>query len=302
MTTAPDDLKAIQTYCHTATGLDWTALGIVHGTPQGGGYHEGLDLLQQAGRAPGQTRTDYSWAESSRDRNGLSDHASAFDLGGDFARFREITLGIVGACQHGDPRTRDVREVIYTPDGVVVRRWDRLGIRTSGDSSHLSHTHISFFRDALGRRNNDDNFGGLLRELFAGTGGGLDMAGLTDAQALDLYNKTTALWQLGFFGGGSCGPETGMPQINPGGPAGSKPNSLVDHLALVRLQLVEVLTKIGIQTTILQGVHDLVATPTTVTLSPGDLAAITAGLAALVPTAQQIAVAVLDEQHRRDAD
>ena len=43
---------------------------------------------------------------------------------------------------------RDLREIIYSPDGKVVRRWDRLGKRSSGDDSHLWHTHFSFFRDS----------------------------------------------------------------------------------------------------------------------------------------------------------
>jgi hypothetical protein len=168
VTYAPDDLRAVQRYCRGLTGQPWESLGIIHDTPQGGGYHEGRDLLARAGRAPGSGYTDYSWVESSRDLNGLDDAGSAFDLGGDFGRFREITLGIVAACEHGDPRARDVREVIYTPDGYSVRRWDRLGRRDTGDDSHLSHTHISFFRDSEGRRADGDNFLGLLMLLFEG--------------------------------------------------------------------------------------------------------------------------------------
>ena len=30
----------------------------------------------------------------------------------------------------------------------MVRRWDRLGRRSTGDDSHLWHTHFSFFRDS----------------------------------------------------------------------------------------------------------------------------------------------------------
>jgi len=168
LTYAPDDLKAVQSYCRNVTGQPWESLGIIHSTPQGGGYHEGRDLLASAGRAPGEYTTDYSWVESLRDLNGLDDAGSAFDLGGDFGRFREITLGIVGACERSDPRTVDVREVIYTPDGNTVRRWDRLGRRDSGDDSHLYHTHVSFFRDSEGRRANADNFLGLLTQLFEG--------------------------------------------------------------------------------------------------------------------------------------
>lgn len=170
MSYAPDDLKAIQAYCKTQTGQPWGSLGIVGDAAHNadGGYHVGVDVLRALGTAPEQPGGDYSYTESPRDRAGLTNGSSAFDLGGDFARFREISLGIVAACQRGDPRTRDVREVIYTPDGRTVRRWDRLGKRSSGDGSHLFHTHVSFHRDAEGRRHADDNFGGLLRELFEG--------------------------------------------------------------------------------------------------------------------------------------
>lgn len=167
VTYAPDDLKIVQEYTKTKTGQSYASLGIVAGQVQGG-YHAGVDMLRLLGTAPEQPGGDYSYTESQRDRNGLSDAASAFDLGGNFSRFREITMGIVNACKNGDPRTRDIREVIYTPDGTTVKRWDRLGIRSSGDDSHLSHTHVSFFRDSDGYRDDDNNFLGLLKELFDG--------------------------------------------------------------------------------------------------------------------------------------
>lgn len=91
-----------------------------------------------------------------RDRVGLSDFASALDVGsfsyrdalGRTHTLHTFSVWLVKQCAAGTADTRDVREVIYSPDGKVVRRWDRLGRRTSGDSSHLWHTHISFFRDA----------------------------------------------------------------------------------------------------------------------------------------------------------
>lgn len=168
MTYAPDDLKAVQRYCQTVTGQPWASLGIIHSTPQGGGYHEGRDLLHRAGTAPEDPGSDYSYTESQRDRNGLTDAGSAFDLGGNFPRFYEFNRWIVGRCQAKDPRCRDIREVIHTLDGRTVRRWDALGRRTSGDDSHLTHSHISFFRDSDGRRDDDTNFLGLLREFFEG--------------------------------------------------------------------------------------------------------------------------------------
>jgi hypothetical protein len=44
-------------------------------------------------------------------------------------------LWLVGRCKAGDPDAADIREIIYTPDGKTVQRYDRLGIRSTGDSS-----------------------------------------------------------------------------------------------------------------------------------------------------------------------
>jgi hypothetical protein len=166
VTYSPDDLLAVRAYLQRQTGLSPAELGIA-GDPAHaatGGYHEGRDDLARVGLA----NNDYSVRESPRDRAGLTNAASALDIGANFGRFREITLALVDAARRGDPRMRDVREIIYTPEGSTVRRWDRLGVRSSGDSSHLWHTHLSFFRDSEGRRADNDNFLGLLRELFEG--------------------------------------------------------------------------------------------------------------------------------------
>lgn len=170
VTYAPGDLLAVRTYVQQKTGLPVESLGIVGDTSHNssGGYHVGHDVLHLLGVAPEDPGGDYSYTESQRDRNGLTNAASAFDLGGNFSRFREITLGIVNACKNNDPRAREIREVIYTDNGTTVKRWDRLGIRNTGDSSHLNHTHISFFRDSDGFRDDNDNFLGLLKELFDG--------------------------------------------------------------------------------------------------------------------------------------
>lgn len=174
MTYAPADLLAVRLYLLTSAGLSGDAVGIV-GDPDHiatGGYHVGNDDLARIGRLTG----DYSKRESARDRPG-TDGASALDIG-EFVKgpvsLRTLSLGLVAACVRGDPRAADIREVIYTPDGVTVRRFDRLGVRSTGDSSHLFHTHLSFFRDSEGRRAQADNVLGLLRELIEGTGPGGD--------------------------------------------------------------------------------------------------------------------------------
>jgi len=169
MTNAPADLLDVQRYCAQKTGLPTAELGIVGDAVHSGGYHCGFDRVVSG---------DYSVVESGRDKTGLTLSASAFDLGGNFSKFRQVTLAIVDACKRGDPRAKDIRSVIYTPDGTNVVRWDRLGIRSGGDSSHLFHTHLSFFRDSEGRRNRDDNFLGLLKFIFEG-----DTDVLSDNQA-----------------------------------------------------------------------------------------------------------------------
>jgi hypothetical protein len=167
MSYAPADLLDIRDDLIVRLDLDANALGIVGDMAHIGGYHCGADRV---------TTRDYSVVESGRDRAGLSNAASALDIGdfdlvhaGRRIALRSLSAALVAACLSGDIRTRDVREVIYSPDGVTVARWDRLGVRSSGDSSHLWHTHISMFRDAEGRRGYVDNLGGLLTALVEGT-------------------------------------------------------------------------------------------------------------------------------------
>lgn len=135
--------------------LDPAEVGIVGDAAHAAGgdsYHLGEDQIIRTGHR-------YSVDESARDRRGLDEHASALDVGqfrvttsrGTFD-LRDFSRWLVGLCQAGDPDTADIREVIYSPDGKTVKRWDRLGIRASGDDSHLGHTHISEHRDADGAR------------------------------------------------------------------------------------------------------------------------------------------------------
>ncbi|QLQ38001.1 hypothetical protein [Micromonospora robiginosa] len=127
--------------------LDPAEVGIVGDSAHRGGYHCGEDRVVSG---------DYSVVESARDRTGLDRWACALDVG----QF-EVTTStgtydlphysrwLVAQCEAGTDDTRDIREVIYSPDGKTVRRWDRLGRRSSGDITHLFHTHKSYFRDAI---------------------------------------------------------------------------------------------------------------------------------------------------------
>jgi len=201
MTSAPADLQEVQAYAHTQTGQPWASLGIIHSTPQGGGYHEGEDLLIAAGTAPGPQYPgdDYSYTDApARDllptgRLAGGNYASAFDFGGDFPRFLAFNAWMRGRLLAGDPRTGDIREMIYTLDGHTVHRIDRTGVQgDSGDDSHLSHTHFSFYRDSVGRRSRSDNFLGLLREFFEGKTQQEDDMSWTDVIYHDDFGDHTA--------------------------------------------------------------------------------------------------------------
>lgn len=156
MTFAPASLLAARTYL-AGHGVPLAALGIVGDAAHGNeGYHVGWDRLRY-----GYAGQDYSVSDSPRDGH-PTNAASALDIGG-FPRLRELSVWLVAQCRAGVADTRDIREIIYTPDGRVVRRWDRLGFRSGGDDSHLWHTHISYFRDS---ENRDKT--ALFRRFFEG--------------------------------------------------------------------------------------------------------------------------------------
>ena len=138
MTYAPEQLQKLQRYLHEKTGVDWVGLGIVGDKNHNGGYHCGDDRV---------TDSDYSVDESPRDRRGLTNAASAIDIGY-FSGLRKLSLWLVAQCEARAPGTEDIREIIYSPDGKTVKRWDALDIRDGGDGSHRSHTHVSYFRDS----------------------------------------------------------------------------------------------------------------------------------------------------------
>ncbi len=150
MTFAPDSLRDARSYIlKYIPSLDPLSVGIVADDShkkQGTSYHLGEDGLRDDA---------YSIIESVRDRNGLSDAASALDLGwfdiminGKRHTLRDYSVWAVAQCKAGAPDTKDIREIIYSSDGKTVKRWDREGVRSSGDDSHLFHTHHSYYRDS----------------------------------------------------------------------------------------------------------------------------------------------------------
>ncbi|SBT47838.1 hypothetical protein [Micromonospora narathiwatensis] len=156
MTRAPENLLAVRNLLLTYLNVDKNVVrpddlepgevGIVGDANHRGGYHCGSDRV---------VRNDYSVVESTRDSSGLTLDASALDVGmfsirsgGATNNLRTFSTWCVAQCVAGAADTGDIREIIYSPDGRTVKRWDRLRKRTTGDSSHLFHTHFSFFRDS----------------------------------------------------------------------------------------------------------------------------------------------------------
>ncbi|GAA2360776.1 hypothetical protein Cme02nite_38080 [Catellatospora methionotrophica] len=184
--------------------LDPDEVGIVGDTAhaaKGTSYHLGKDQL---------TADAYS-RRTARDKAGLSNAASAEDVGefriatplGTFD-LRHYTAWLFAQCRASAPDTLDLREVIGTVDGKTVLRWDaergRASAPRSGeaDSSHLWHTHKSWYRDSENRDASkaklDERY---LREIGL-IEGDEDMTPDQDRKLTALYN--------GIYGGGpSCG-------------------------------------------------------------------------------------------------
>jgi hypothetical protein len=148
----------------------WTSqggvnLGIVGNDRHCAGYHLGRDRIYSncacapgGDCRPGRYDLDYS-VRKDRDKSGLSNAASALDLGrldGSLTELYAFSIWLVERCKDRAPGTGDVREVIYSPDGTAIRRWDNLsrvlyvgGDGTGqGDNSHRAHSHISWLRDS----------------------------------------------------------------------------------------------------------------------------------------------------------
>lgn len=163
MTYAPPTLTALARYYVDQGGVNSGIVGNAAHAARAS-YHNGLD---RAIASYGANRTiiserDYTF-RLPRDRNGASNAASAFDLGklsGSLVKLRKFSIWLKEQCEAKAPGTRDIRDIIYTPDGVNVKRWDnadgvlKQGYPTAsgqGDSTHLWHTHISYFRDSEDR-------------------------------------------------------------------------------------------------------------------------------------------------------
>lgn len=117
-------------------------VGIVGDEDHTYGYHLGDDRISDA--------DDYS-IQHSRDRAGLSNAASAFDIG-NHGDLPDLTAWLVDQCRKRAPGTGDIREVIGPGSDGRAYRWARENgwqpqRRAKGDS-HEWHTHISYYRDS----------------------------------------------------------------------------------------------------------------------------------------------------------
>jgi len=271
VTVAPDSLKEARTYIIAETGLDPLSVGIVgddNHQQTGSSYHLGKSAL----------RTDsYSIIESSRDRNGLSEDAAALDIGqfnisrgGKTHTLLTFNAWLIRQCQAGTDDTADIREVIYTPDGKVVKRWDRLGKRSTGPDSHLTHTHMSYFRDST-KRSKIALFQRYFREI-----GGDDMA-LAD----DMLTVTKSLAQ-----------RLNNPTTYPEG-------SKISAATLLTLTAIKAYDGDSKASTALAGI-DVVAR--NVAADDGDLAAIQSAIAAAQAATVQGVIDGLGAEGRSDAE
>lgn len=151
VTYAPQSLLAWRrVFTSRFPNIDPIHFGIVGGPSHiatGTSYHLGRDQLKL-------TRDPYS-ARTARDKAGLSDAASAADVTDMIGPnlLRELSQWVIAQARAGAADAADLREVIFSPDGNAVLRWDRERGRTSfplqgGDPSHRQHSHFSWYRDS----------------------------------------------------------------------------------------------------------------------------------------------------------
>lgn len=150
MSYVPASLASLGSYFRTVNVVNLGVVGDASHNAKGTSYHLGRDRLLS---------TAYS-IKTVRDRNGLTDAASAIDIGrvaGSLGKLRSLSTWLVSQARWNAAGTSDIREIIYSADGRTVLRWDRERGYASAprageaDSSHLTHTHVSYYRDSQRR-------------------------------------------------------------------------------------------------------------------------------------------------------
>jgi hypothetical protein len=212
VTFAPAPLVSLRSYLIREIPISGAKVGIVGDTDhanKGTSYHLGKSSL----------RWDAYSRQTARDKKGLTEAASAIDIG-NHKGLEGLSNWLVKQCQRNALGTRDVREVIYAgryKGGLAVLRYDReRGVGSAprpgeADNSHLTHTHVSFYRDSESRDKivifkpfyepEDEmdlfNAGQLLRRLPAGTDvfdepGGTKTGDLGDGTAASVVFRVVA--------------------------------------------------------------------------------------------------------------
>lgn len=150
MSFAPQSLLDALSYVRARTGLPGKSLGVVGDENHLDGYHLGRDRIFGP---DGVGDNDYS-VRTTRDRAGLTDAASALDIG-EWSRsaLRALTAWLLAEARAD--RLSDVRELIGPADDGRAYKWShrdgwRPRRRAKGDS-HETHLHISYYRDSEGR-------------------------------------------------------------------------------------------------------------------------------------------------------
>lgn len=167
MTTNPPDLVAFRDGVMARTGLTNPADVGIKGDgahQRTGGYHEGMDVLVSIGRYHppatshvGSDTEDYS-ARMLRDREGLTDDASAVDIADNWPHGgRDAWLRFNNLLADALPTSQSltgIRAINYSPDGVRKVRIDREnGWREESTSDSVTiHTHVEMYRDLEGAR------------------------------------------------------------------------------------------------------------------------------------------------------
>ena len=150
MSSAPPGIVRLQVY-RTAQLGSGKNLGIVGDSNHKMGYHLG----------PDRTPVGDPSERLARDKSGARQfpvYASAEDSSMAWNGSRQWLAGLVRDCRAGEAYTRDIREIIGSLDGKTALYWDSQtgfnAVRYTG-SGHITHTHISFFRDSALRDQSD---------------------------------------------------------------------------------------------------------------------------------------------------
>lgn len=160
MTYAPKTITELAAYWVAQGGVNAGIVG--SNTSHCRGYHLGKDRIfgdcacrPKGICQPGLGDADYS-VQWPRDKSGLSDAASAFDMGrldGTLEGLWTFSMWLARRCMAGTADTRDIRDIIFwDPAARQVVGYNALDpdhlIPNYGDQSHRTHTHVSFWRDS----------------------------------------------------------------------------------------------------------------------------------------------------------